>query len=207
MGHRGSVAYVREDGSVQDHYTHWGALDARLAFGSPARRVREDNPFGEETPTPEHVDAMRDALDWEIEHPSHHPLVTEDGEPPARNGEVQPTPRGVYDGLAEWAADGVDFLQHECVYVVDTTGDEWSVRAFDTCWWKGPDHEVGTDNTGRGILVELHGGHEWCDFSSAEAMPDREKEQDRWIDEMMNWLDDGTERVPSFTPLPDDNRI
>lgn len=198
MGHRGSVAYLRPDGSVQSHYTHWGALEARLAFGDLA--ITEDTPFGTDSPTPDFADRLIGALESakEVE-------AINLGSP---DGDVDPDPDGIYDSLHDWAVNGLNFLHHEAAYVVDTTGEEWSVRAFDTVWHKGEDSLDGPDT---GILVELKAADEWGDYAHAspeedDAPDNNNPDRQQWVADYLQWLGSEASRVPVFSPLPTDNR-
>jgi hypothetical protein len=154
MGHRASVAYLREDGTVQAHYSHWGALDLRLAFGETP--LSADRPFGSDDPTPEFAEALFDALAAGAEGSE---MAVASGESDAEDVSTKPYWEG--EALSAWAAqDGIDYLHHEAAYVVDTRQDEWTVRPFDTVWWDGPDR--GGDY---GTLVECVHPDEWGDYS------------------------------------------
>lgn len=135
MGHRASVAYLRDDGSVAAHYSHWGALNARLAFGYDNERITRDNPFGQSDGEPEFARAIRESLST----PDDTMVISNT----QVDSDVEPDPYGEFDDLTDWVRNGIDFLFHECAYVVDP---EWNVRAF------------GTEG---GVLVELESADEW----------------------------------------------
>lgn len=193
MGHRASVAYLREDGSVQAHYSHWGALDLRLAFGEQA--ITEAEPFGAGEAEPEFVDALKQALQEGL---GQDAVAVEFGGPDAGPVDAQPYWEG--ESLAEWAQDGVNYLHHEAAYVVDTTGNEWDVRAFDTVWWEPPERDPG-EGDDPGTMVECHDPDEWGDYSGLVYA-------DEWQDcatfaEFVNQLRemiDEPERIPAFAP-------
>lgn len=137
MGHRASVAYLRDDGSVVAHYSHWGALNARLAFGDDHERINRDHPFGQSGGEPEFVKALRESLTSATPEDTTVVANTE------VDSDVDQKPYGEFDDLTDWVRNGIDFVFHECVYVVDR---EWNVRAF---------------GTADGVLVELESADEW----------------------------------------------
>jgi hypothetical protein len=205
MGHRASIAYIRDDGTVQAHYSHWGALEARIAFDT---RLTWENPFGADgSPDTAARERMRTSL---RSLDASREAFAEDMESD-RIGDIDSVPYDSYGSLDEWAREGVNFLHHECAYVADPretsdVGEPWPVRAFDTAWWKGPE---GQDGSYTGILVELECGDEWGDFSHGtdeNPAPDNTVEQDEWVASHIDWLGTAATRIPSFSPLPEDNR-
>lgn len=203
MGHRASIGYVRQDGTVQAHYSHRGALDARLAFDTA---LDESRPYGSgEESTADQRNTLRASLVSDAEAERIWDYDDSGGE---KIGEIGQEPYGTFEDLEAWATDGVDFLYHECAYVVDTRPDDWTVGAYDTLWWKGPAEET-SEWEHAGILVELHDGDEWGDFAHGpedDPRPDNTMELGDWEDAALEWLGSDAQRVPSFSPLPRDNR-
>lgn len=209
MGHRGSIAYVREDGSVQAHYTHWGALEARLAFQTTFDRER---PYGSGAEAPE--DDCRTLLESLTNEDRSREVWDYEDLGGDRHGDVARGPYDSFPDLETWALEGVNFLHHEAAYVVDPRGvahpgEPWPVRAFDTLWYKGSSEDT-SDWSDTGILVELHDSDEWGDFAhGTEADPhpfSDDLELDDWTTAALEWLGEDAERVPDFSPLPEDNR-
>jgi len=195
MGHRASVAFVRSDGSVQAHYSHWGALEARLAFGDDP--ITADRPFGTEKPTPDYADLLQECIE---ECPDEDAIPLTEGV----DGDVYSEAEGVHANLYEWATEGLDFLHHEAAYVVDTRGEEWTVRAFDTVWYRSEEPHVG-DHTG--ILVEIKTADEWSGFAHDDDAPDASTDdRPQWVADYLQYLGSEASRVPVFSPLPADNR-
>jgi hypothetical protein len=193
MGHRASVAYLRTDESVQAHYSHWGALDGRLAFGE--QEITEAEPFGAGEAEPAQVSALKKAIQQGL---GQGAVTVEFGGPDAGPVDAQAYWSG--SSLSEWAQEGVDYLHHEAAYLVDTSGDSWDVRAFDTVWFEAPDREPG-DADNPGTLVEIYEPDEWGDCSALRYA-------DEWEDcatfaEFVNQLRDTIaepERIPAFAP-------
>lgn len=168
MGHRAAIAYIQPDDSIKARYSHWGALEARLAHGPDS--IRESDPLA--------------------------------------SGDVREEVEGEYRSLSEWAENHVDFLHHECAYVVDTRVPTWTVDAYDTCWFKSGEDAGAWTTVGEGILVKLRSGDRWTDFSGSKDAPDcGEKNRETWTSEMLEWLGEDTQRIPDFSPLPADNRV
>ncbi|AGM11251.1 hypothetical protein M197_gp87 [Haloarcula hispanica tailed virus 2] len=206
MGHRASVAYVREDDTVQAHYSHWGALEARLAFQTTFDRERPYGAPGEDADRQRLLESLtseersREVFDYE----------NLGGD---RVGDVAEGPYDSFPDLETWAAEGVNFLHHEAAYVIDPRGigepdEPWPVRAFDTMWYKGPSESPdGWGDTG--ILVELERGPEWGQFahgSDEDPAPDNGMEREDWVNAALEWLGTDTRRIPDFSPFPEDNR-
>jgi hypothetical protein len=195
MGHRASVAYLREDGTVQAHYSHWGAFDLRLAFGDTP--ISADRPFGGDDATPEFAQALFGALAEGAAEREMEVAVGHD----ADAGDVDTEPYWEGDDLSEWSKlDGINYLHHEAAYVVDPWPDDWQVRAFDTVWWDSPgDGSVGRGENG--TLVECYDTDEWGDYSTITYADD-------WQDcstfaEFLNQLRDTLaepDRIPAFAP-------
>lgn len=206
MGHRASVAYVRADDTVQAHYSHWGALDARIAFQLTIDRERPYGAPGESTEDQRH--RMLESLQSEADSREVFDYENLGGD---RVGDIALGPYDSFSDLETWAREGVNFLHHEAAYVVDPRGVEsgpWPVRAFDTLWYKGPSESPdGWDDTG--ILVELEDGDEWGDFAHGtedDPAPDDGLEREAWVDAALEWLGADSRRVPDFSPFPEDNR-
>lgn len=147
MGHRALIAYERDDGQYNVHYSHWGG-DSRLRL---REKITEATPFGGDEEEPAFVNAMMAALSEDF-----------GGEISGRLAEaspdtaVDPEPTDVGVGIEEIVNEILDFLHHEAFYVVDR---DFDVRAFRT-WRLHPpeDGEPFEKDVGNGVLVE------WADF-------------------------------------------
>jgi len=188
MGHRASVAFVSE-GAVHAHYPHLGALDLRLAFGTQS--IQKDRPLGGADSEPEFVKALKASLAGED---------VEMVEGNTTDGDVDPDPYWEGESLSEWATEGVNYLHHEAAYVVDTTGDEWEVRAFDTVWYEAPGREPG-DSEDPGTMVECFDGEEWGDYSGVTYADSWEgcATFAEFVNQLRDTLDE-PERIPAFAP-------
>jgi hypothetical protein len=138
MGHRALVAYERPDGRYSVHYSHWGGYRAELAA-----QITPETPFGSENMEPDYLTALLQALDAATDDAEITGVVTE-AQP---DTPVRPRPSGVANSLADFAEKYVDYLMHECVYVVDA---DFTVTAYDTPQL----HTAGPETIGMGALVE-----------------------------------------------------
>ena len=187
MGHRASIAYVGADGTVRAHYSHWGALELRLAFDD-GMAITKRTPLGGHDPTPDFAKAVIGALSAsEFEN-------VEDNMPTGTD--VEPEPYWVGDSLEAWAREAVDYLFHEAAYVVEKDGDEWSVRAFDTVMYRDGDNEDG-------VLVEVFEPDEWNTYSGMtwdDEFPNTDSLDD-FVAAVIDRLEeiDERDRVPSFS--------
>lgn len=193
MGHRAAVAYVDDDGRVAAHYSHWGALEAKLAFGP--HRIKKDQLLGGGEATPAFAKALFNGLE---EMAGDDTTTTAPGN--VEGTPVDPETRDTYESLAAWAEEYVDFLHHEAAYVVDTREDPLEVRAFDTAWHAG---EESLEGPNTGILVELEEADEWNKFTAPRDISEIESVEE-FVAAMADYLGDNTSRVPEFSPYPID---
>ncbi|WP_435196395.1 DUF6735 family protein [Natronomonas sp. EA1] len=122
MGHRALIAYERQNGRFNLHYSHWGACQLRLKH-----RVAEATPFGGEVPSQwarEVFDAL--AAGEAIEDLSYRYNLAGD-----ILTDVEPVPRATDVTFEEAITEHLDFLQHEAFY---TVCHEFEVTAFRTLW-------------------------------------------------------------------------
>jgi len=128
MGHRASVCYWNgSEGSV--HYSHWGALDARLI-----NQISEDTPFGSESMKSEYINeilASFEKMSGNTEISGH--LTEASADTP-----VEPERNKVVESTEEWA-QSINALMMECAYLVDMTKDQWEVSAYAPVYWRDVD--------------------------------------------------------------------
>lgn len=145
MGHRTLIAYEREDGLYNVHYSHWGG-DSRLPL---KEEISESTPLGGDGMEPEFLTAFMAALDDGLDDDTE--IGGKLAEPQSSTA-VEPEPEATGVELSEIVSEMLDFLHHEAFYVVDT---DFDVRAFRT-WRLHPpeDGEPFEKDVGNGVLVE-----------------------------------------------------
>lgn len=143
MGHRTLVAYEREDGTYNVHYSHWGGSpDLPLYDG-----ITKTAPFGGDDLEPEFVTGLLAALNDGFEDMEVAGYLADSQQTTA----VEPEPEAVGVELGEVAEDMLDFLHHEAFYVVNRV---FEVEPFRT--WRLIPPEGGEPferDVGNGVLV------------------------------------------------------
>jgi hypothetical protein len=144
MGHRCLIAYERDDGDYNVHYSHWGGhteLPLREA-------ITEATPLGGDGMEPGFVNALMAALDVNLDGAEVGGKLAE----AQATSEVEPEPEATGLTLSEICAEKLDFCHHEAFYVV---GRDFGVRAFRTWRIHPPDDgEPFEKDVGNGVLVE-----------------------------------------------------
>ena len=143
MGHRALVAYERDNGKYNVHYSHWGAHDLGLKT-----RITESTPLGGDNDmAPALLTAFVVALDEgagdDVEI-GGKAAEAQDATP------VKPEPKAANVPLEEVTHEMLDFLHHESFYVVDRG---FNVSAFQTLRLLSPEGgEPFEKDVGNGVL-------------------------------------------------------
>lgn len=185
MAHGAAVGYVLDDGRVRGYYSHYGASNVKLAFGP--KKIAEDTPLGGDRP--EHQ--LEGAVDPDTDVSPQCSYTDPRAPPVDHEDQVE-----MFESLTEWAAEYIDYLQHEAAYVVDTRTTPWEVRAFKPVRRTEEDDRLYGELSDPGVLIELDAPEGWNSNQSVAVST-----ADEFAEKVDDKYDDVRSRVPPFSPL------
>lgn len=223
MGHRALVAYERDNGKYNVHYTHWGAHDLELQL-----RISETTPFGGDNDmAPPFLGKLLTAIDeGTADEVSVGGKVAEAPE----DTPVEREPEATNVELSHVTNEMLDFLHHEAFYVVDTDFDcvgyqTWRLIApedgepfekdvgngvlYRPSWYPKPDERPDDAKPRRNRQHKFRGMREAAESMIEADVLDHEAANDWLVRQAATLAEGGASggQIPDFSPFghPPDN--